>query len=179
MLHVGIFVRRFFGWLTRDNCMLTLIPLNRTSIRRVRPAQDHAQSRTESRDMSTRTSKYHAPLNAPSRSRASRPRSSLRRPTRTSRTPSCRVRALDVLSRRDRCHTRTGARARSCGARKQQTINAREQAHRGRAAAAHQMSRPAPTSAGPPSEALKDRGPAHKRGCRRWDYTDLGPDTPA
>ena len=133
--------RRSFGWLTRDNCMLTLIPLNRTSIRRVRPAQDHAQSRTESRDMSTRTSKYHAPLNAPSRSRASRPRSSLRRTTPTSHTSPCAARRVGVDHGQDGGLTRTGPRARSCDARgsthsaalKQPRTRAARAAHRSRA----------------------------------------------
>ena len=47
-------------------------------------------------------------------SRAARPRSSLRRPTRTSRTPACAARGLDVLSRRDRDQSRRTSRLRSC-----------------------------------------------------------------
>ena len=111
--------------------------------------------------------------------RAARPRSSLWRPTRTSRTPSCRARALNVLSRRDRGQSRNRTRQRSCGALKEHTVSACEQAARVRSAAAHRVPRRCPATAGPPSEALKDRGPAKQRGPQRWRCTDLRPDTPA
>ena len=113
--------------------------------------------------------------------RAARPRSSLWRPTRTSRTPSCRARALNVLSRRDRGQSRNRTRQRSCGALKEHTVSACEQAARVRSAAAHRVPRRCPATAGPPSEALKDRGPAKQRGPQRWRCRPVsrGPGTKA
>ena len=81
----------------RRNRALAPIPHDKTSIRRIRTAQDHAQSLMGFRDLSTRTSKYHAPLHAQPIARASRPRSSPRPPRPTSHTRACeaRVRRLD------------------------------------------------------------------------------------
>ena len=87
------------------------------------------------------------------------------------------ARAANIGSRRDHGQSRRTARQRSCDARQQHTVNACEQARRVRAAAAHRLPRRCPTTAGPPSEALKDRGPAKERGLRGRGSTDLRPDT--
>ena len=62
---------------------------------------------------------------------------------------------------------------------KQHTVSVCRQAARVRAAAAHRVPRRCPATSGPPSEALKDRGPAKQRGPQRWRCTEFRPDTPA
>ena len=108
-----------------------------------------------------------------------RRRATQRHPAATSCTPSCGGQVVDVLSRRDHCQSRRTSRGRSYGARKQHTVSACSQAARVRAAAAHRVPRRCPATAGPPSEALKERRPAKKQGLQRWGCTDLRPDTPA
>ena len=154
-----------------------MIPRDNMLVGHAQNAKYHTQSLTGSRDMSTQRSQNYAAQHTRPIARAARPRSSLRHPMRTSRTSPCAARRVGVDRRRDRDRRRRTTRQRSCGAFKQQTVSACEQAARVRAAAAHRVPRRCPATAGPPSEALEDCGPAKERGLRRWGSTDLRPDT--
>ena len=113
-----------------------------------------------------------------SRARRSRaPHRALRRPH--DHWWPCAAQRVGIDSRRDHDQSRRTTRQRSWGAFKQHTISAYERGARVRAAAAHRVVRRCPATAGPPSEALKDRRPAKQRGVRRWGCTYLRPDTPA
>ena len=111
--------------------------------------------------------------------RASCPCSSVQHPSAMSRTRSCAARALDVLSRRGQGQSRRTARERSCDARRQHEVRALMHMGRGPTIAAHLSTRPAPTTAGPSSEAINDRAPLKSKELRQGGSGHLGPDAPA
>ena len=104
-------------------CTPAPIPRHRTSIRHVRTAQDHSQRLTGSREPSARTSHFLTHQQHPLVARASRPRSSARRPTRACRTSPCAARRVRHDRPQDDGLAPTGWRKRSCGTLKLHTLS--------------------------------------------------------
>lgn len=118
--------------------------------------------------------RIHSTSHAP---RARAPRRDLPRP-QAHREP-CAARRVGVDSRREHAQRPTGNAPAVLRRLKEHTVSAHKKGRTRGRAAAHRVPRRCPATAGPPSEALKDRGPAKKRGLRRWGCIDLRPDTPA
>ena len=114
-------------------CAPAPIPCHRTSIRHVRTAQDHSQRLAGSREPSTRTSHFFTRQQHPLIARASRPRSSARRPTRACRTSPCAARRVRLDRPQDDGLAPTGWRKRSCGTLKLHTLSSTQAAADARA----------------------------------------------
>ena len=107
-----------------------------------------------------------------------RSRASLRPLKTMRRTPPCTARRVGVHKTMDHSLAQMQSRMRSCDTRTPYSVKARTHMAHGPAMAAHLTSRPTPTTAGPASKAINERGPLKIDELGHRGPGDIGPDTP-